>query len=381
MQDKFDKIRPYLNHEIQAVFNQLVANNEVLQSAGAVMPSELIEDFLQNYEQISDIDTFQERYMLPMLEYLKGIKQTEITFSGLTNYSFPALLLSNHRDIIMDSAFLQYVLVTNGFRTSEIAIGNNLMAKPWITAAMRINKSFIVRRNLTKGEQISAFVELSSYIANTIATKRNSIWLAHREGRAKDSDDRTQVSLLKMLALSGKGNFIENLKSLNIQPLSVSYEYDACDYLKVKELQQKRDNPDFEKSTTDDVQSMQIGALGFTSEIHYSFTPIINDELDKIAMLGLPRNKEVELVAELIDRQIHKAYKIYKSNYIAYDTLNGENLHESFYNSEEKTTFANYIAGQISKIDLDNVDKEFCTEKILEMYANPLKNKLSADLH
>lgn len=381
MQDKFDKIRPYLNHEIQAVFSQLVANDEVLQGAGVVMPSELIEDFLQNYEQIADIDSFQKRYMLPMLENLKKIKRTEITFSEIEHYRPSALLLSNHRDIIMDSAFLQYVLVSNGFRTSEIAIGNNLMAKPWITAAMRINKSFIVRRNLTKGEQISAFVELSSYIANTITTERNSIWLAHREGRAKDSDDRTQVSLLKMLALSGKGSFIENLKTLNIQPLSISYEYDACDYLKAKELQQKRDNPDFEKSTIDDVKSMQIGALGFASTIHYSFTPTINDELDKISMLRLPRNKEVELVAELIDRQIHKAYKIYKSNYIAYDMLKGEKFYESFYNSEEKTIFANYIAGQVSKIDLDNVDKEFCTEKILEMYANPLKNKLSADLH
>lgn len=381
MQDKFDKIRPYLNHEIQAVFSQLVANDEVLQGAGVVMPSELIEDFLQNYEQIADIDSFQKRYMLPMLENLKKIKRTEITFSEIEHYRPSALLLSNHRDIIMDSAFLQYVLVSNGFRTSEIAIGNNLMAKPWITAAMRINKSFIVRRNLTKGEQISAFVELSSYIANTITTERNSIWLAHREGRAKDSDDRTQVSLLKMLALSGKGSFIENLKTLNIQPLSISYEYDACDYLKAKELQQKRDNPYFEKSTMDDVKSMQIGALGFASTIHYSFTPIINDELDKISMLRLPRNKEVELVAELIDRQIHKAYKIYKSNYIAYDMLKGEKFYESFYNSEEKTIFANYIAGQVSKIDLDNVDKEFCTEKILEMYANPLKNKLSADLH
>ena len=270
MQDKFDKIRPYLNHEIQAVFSQLVANDEVLQGAGVVMPSELIEDFLQNYEQIADIDSFQKRYMLPMLENLKKIKRTEITFSEIEHYRPSALLLSNHRDIIMDSAFLQYVLVSNGFRTSEIAIGNNLMAKPWITAAMRINKSFIVRRNLTKGEQISAFVELSSYIANTITTERNSIWLAHREGRAKDSDDRTQVSLLKMLALSGKGSFIENLKTLNIQPLSISYEYDACDYLKAKELQQKRDNPDFEKSTMDDVKSMQIGALGFASTIHYS---------------------------------------------------------------------------------------------------------------
>lgn len=381
MHDNYDNIRPYNDDEIQAVFTQMVTDKEILQSAGAVMPGELIEDFLQNYEQIAGIDSFQKRYMLPMLESLKKMKKTEITFSGIENYKPSSLLLSNHRDIIMDSAFLQYVLVTNGFRTSEIAIGNNLMAKPWITAAMRINKSFIVRRNLTKGEQISAFLELSGYINHTITDKKQSIWLAHREGRAKDSDDRTQLSLLKMLALSGKNGFIENLKALNISPLSISYEYDACDYLKAKELQQKRDNPNFEKTKTDDVVSMQVGALGIASEIHYAFTPSINSELDRIASLRLPRNREVELVAALIDKRIHSSYKIYKSNYIAFDMLNGENLFEKFYTSADFINFVNHIEAQISKIDLDNVDKEFCTEKILEMYANPLKNKLSADLH
>lgn len=381
MHYKFDNIRPYSDNEIQAVFAQLVTDNEIVQGARVVMPQTLLDDFVANYTELRDIDTFQKRYMLPMLDNLKKIKRTEITFSGVENYKPSALLLSNHRDIIMDSAFLQYVLVKNGFCTSEIAIGNNLMARPWISAAMRINKSFIVRRNLTKGEQISAFLELSRYITHTITDKKQSIWLAHREGRAKDSNDRTQISLLKMLALSGEGSFIENIKRLNIQPLSISYKYDACDYLKAKELQQRRDNPNFEKSKTDDVISMQVGALGIASEIHYNISPSINGELDEIATLRIPRNQEVECVASLIDRKIHSGYKIYKSNYIAYDMLKGEKLHESFYNSEEKTIFANYIADQISKIDLDNVDKEFCTEKILEMYANPLKNKLSADLH
>ena len=165
MQNNFDDIRPYLNSEIQVVFRQLLGNDEVLAGASAVMPVALIDDLKRNYEQISDIDTFQERYMYPMLENLKKIKKTEITFSGTDNISQPAMFLSNHRDILTDSAFLQYVLVKNGLRTSEIAIGNNLMVKPWIAAAMRINKSFVVRRNITKGEQLSTFLELSGYIA------------------------------------------------------------------------------------------------------------------------------------------------------------------------------------------------------------------------
>ena len=379
MQNNFDDIRPYLNSEIQVVFRQLLGNDEVLAGASAVMPIALIDDLKRNYEQISDIDTFQERYMYPMLENLKKIKKTEITFSGTDNISQPALFLSNHRDILTDSAFLQYVLVKNGLRTSEIAIGNNLMVKPWIAAAMRINKSFVVRRNITKGEQLSAFLELSDYIAYAITCKNESIWLAHREGRAKDSDDRTQVSLLKMLALSGEGSFIENIKRLNIQPLSISYEYDACDYLKAKELQQKRDDESFTKSSMDDVVSMQVGALGVASEIHYAFTPCINSKLDEISALHLPRNREVEMVASLIDRQIHGAYKIYRSNYIAFDMLESGNSFRKFYSSEEKINFANYIDSRISKIDLVDVDIEFCRRTLLEMYANPLRNKMVAD--
>lgn len=379
MQNNFDDIRPYLNSEIQVVFRQLLGNDEVLAGASAVMPIALIDDLKRNYEQISDIETFQERYMYPMLENLKKIKKTEITFSGTDNISQPALFLSNHRDILTDSAFLQYVLVKNGLRTSEIAIGNNLMVKPWIAAAMRINKSFVVRRNITKGEQLSAFLELSSYIAYAITCKNESIWLAHREGRAKDSDDRTQISLLKMLALSGEGSFIENIKRLNIQPLSISYEYDACDYLKAKELQQKRDDEAFTKSSMDDVVSMQVGALGVASEIHYAFTPCINSKLDEISALHLPRNREVEMVASLIDRQIHGAYKIYKSNYIAFDMLESGNSFRKFYSSEEKINFANYIDSRISKIDLVDVDIEFCRRTLLEMYANPLRNKMVAD--
>lgn len=379
MQNNFGDIRPYLNSEIQVVFRQLLGNDEVLAGASAVMPIALIDDLKRNYEQISDIDTFQERYMYPMLENLKKIKKTEITFSGTDNISQPALFLSNHRDILTDSAFLQYVLVKNGLRTSEIAIGNNLMVKPWIAAAMRINKSFVVRRNITKGEQLSAFLELSGYIAYAITCKNESIWLAHREGRAKDSDDRTQISLLKMLALSGEGSFIENIKRLNIQPLSISYEYDACDYLKAKELQQKRDDEAFTKSSMDDVVSMQVGALGVASEIHYAFTPCINSKLDEISALHLPRNREVEMVASLIDRQIHGAYKIYKSNYIAFDMLESGNSFRKFYSSEEKINFANYIDSRISKIDLVDVDIEFCRRTLLEMYANPLRNKMVAD--
>ena len=372
----FDNIRPYFDSEIQNVFVRFLSDPELMRGAEVIIPSAVVNDFKQNYRQITDIDTFQVKYMMPMLKNLMKIKHTKITFSGIENIKSPAIFISNHRDIVIDPSFLQYVLVKNGFKTSEVAIGNNLAADTRILACMRLNKSFVVMRNLNKGEQIRAFIELSDYIKHTIAEKKHSIWLAQREGRAKDSNDKTQASLLKMLALSGDDNFINNIKALNLSPLSISYEYDACDYLKAKELQQKRDNENFIKSTADDVVSMQTGVLGYASEIHYAFTPCINEKLDKIAEMRLPRNQEVDKVAELIDNQIYSNYKIYKNNYIACDLLTNGTTFEKNYTKEDLKNFDSYLSKQIAKIDLANTDIRFCREKILEMYSNPLKNKL-----
>ncbi|PID94658.1 MAG: acyltransferase [Bacteroidales bacterium] len=378
MNNQFDDIRPYYDSEIQAVLKKLASTPGLINSLEAIVPHELTNDFIDNCYQINSIDEFQHKYMFPLLQHLLDKKKSVVTYSNQQYISSSSLFISNHRDIILDPTFLQYVLITNSHKTSEIAIGNNLAASEWILAAMRINKSFIVKRNISKGEQVSAFVKLSNYINYTIKDKKQSLWIAHREGRAKDGNDHTQPSLLKMFSLAGKGSFIENIKSLNICPLSISYEYDACDYLKAKEMQQKRDNPDFKKRQIDDVISMQTGVMGYASEIHYAFTPCINDRLDELATMRLPRNQEVQAVASIIDKQIHNAYKLYKSNYIAFDMLFDGDRFCKFYNSKEKRIFAQYISQQIEKIDLENTDIDFCREKILEMYANPLQNKLLA---
>ncbi|MDR3327060.1 MAG: 1-acyl-sn-glycerol-3-phosphate acyltransferase [Prevotellaceae bacterium] len=379
MEDLFFNIRPYFDSEIQPMFSAILSNSEIMNSASVVVPQPAIADFVQNHKQINSKEEFQVRYMMPMLENLFKIKHATISFSGIENIEQPCIFLSNHRDIITDSAFLQYVLVKNHLHTSEIAIGNNLVAAEWMLTLMRINKSFIVYRNLLKGEQVSAFIELSAYIRHTITEKNESIWIAHRQGRAKDSNDFTQPSLLKMFALNGEGSLVNNLKQLKISPLTISYEYDPCDFLKAKEFQQLRDNENFQKNNLDDVVSMQTGALGFTGKIHYAFSPCINTELDKIESLKLPRNEEVNSIAEFIDRQIHQSYKIYPSNCIAFDKLHGEEQFINFYSKNDLEKFENYIENQISKIDLENPDRDFCRKKILEMYSNPLKNYLLAN--
>lgn len=379
MEDKFFDIRPYNDSEFQAVLDQLLAQKELVAMLDGVFGEWFLEKLRRERSDFKTLDDFIENTASQLLDSLLDKKRSKVTYSGEENLRESAVYLSNHRDIISDPAFLQYCLVKNGFRTTEIGIGSNLAAAPWILALMKINKSFVVKRNLPRAEEMKALVELSEYINYTVRQKGVSVWLAHREGRAKDSDDRTQHSLLKMLALKGESDLLQNLKELNICPVSISYEYDPCDYLKAKEFQQKRDNPEFLKSKADDVLSMQTGLMGFVGEVHYHITPAINSEIERIAEMSLPRQQQVEQVANVIDRQIHSAYKIFKTNYIAFDLFYKENRFEKHYNSEEKAIFAAYVDSQVAKIDLPNVDREFCREKILQNYSNPLLNYLNVN--
>jgi len=376
MKDIFRDIRPYFDSEIQAAFEFLLSNEVFMQGARQIFPNEIIEKFKQIYPKIDSIYSFQAQYMMPLLQIFLQKKQCNLTFSGIENIQQPSIFLSNHRDIVVDPAFLQYILMSNGFNTTQIAIGNNLAAANWILTFMRLNKSFIIKRNLSKGEQIAAFKELSAYIRHTITESRQSIWIAQREGRAKDSNDCTQPSILKMFSLSGSGNLIENIKSLNICPLSISYEYDACDFLKVKEFLQHIENEYFTKTTKDDVLSMKTGIFGYTGNLHYAFNTCINDELDKISEQKLNRNEQVEHIIKIIDEKIYNSYKFFPINYFAYDKLYNERNFEEFYQNE-KENLEQYFENQINKIDLKNFDRDLAEKRFLETYSNTLKNHLN----
>ena len=377
MEDFFSNIRPFFDSEIQSAFEFLLSSDVFMQAAREIFPEEIIENFKKNYPKIDTINSFQVQFMMPMLQRLLQKKQCNITFSGIENIQHSAVFLSNHRDIVVDPAFLQYVFMANNFNTTQIAMGDNLLAADWILTLVRINKSFIIKRNLSKGEQITAFKELSAYIRHVITERNESIWIAQREGRAKDSNDCTQPSILKMFSLSGSGNLIENIKSLNICPLSISYEYDACDYLKVKEFLQKIENENFIKTKEDDVLSMKTGILGYTGSLHYAFNTCINDELDKIAEQKLPRNEQVEQIIKIIDNKIYASYKFFPINYFAYDKLYSENGFEKFYQNDEEF-LEKYIENQINKIDLENFNKKLAEKRFLEMYSNTLKNFLES---
>jgi hypothetical protein len=291
--------------------------------------------------------------------------------------------VSNHRDIVLDSAFLDVMLVDAGYPTTvEIGIGDNLLIYPWIKRLVRMNKAFTVRRGLSLRETMAASQLMSRYIHHAVTEKKENIWIAQREGRAKDSSDHTQDAVLKMLAMGSSatsGLPADNLRDLNIVPLTISYEFDPCDYLKAQEFQQKRDNPSFKKSRQDDLDNMKTGIFGYKGRVRYTCAAPINTWIDELS--DLPKTEWFKILAERMDCEIYRGYTLYPCNYIALDELEGTNTHVDHYTKSDQERFEKYLAGQLAKIQLPNKDEAFLRERMLTMYANPLRNYLNATTH
>lgn len=376
---EFDEIRPYTPEELPGIYEELIADPNFRNVICRVMPQVPFEAFAEKMRRCQTNLDFQKALCY---DFLWGIAKQHsdgltMNCSPLTEKGQAYTFVSNHRDIILDSGFLSLLLVDHGMNTVEIAIGDNLLIYPWIKKLVRVNKSFIVQRALTMRQMLESSARLSRYMHFAIAEKHESIWIAQREGRAKDSSDRTQDSVLKMMAMGGEGDAVDRLRSLHITPLSISYEYDPCDFLKAKEFQLKRDMPDYKKTTEDDLNSMQTGLFGYKGHVHFEMAPCINDELEKTGHT-LPKQELFAHVSALIDRHIHSHYRLYPGNYAAYDLWQGGNRFSTRYTEEEKEKFEMYLAGQIAKIDLPDKDAPFLREKMLAMYANPLVNYLAA---
>lgn len=382
----FDEIRPYEAEEMKQAFNDLLNDRQfslVLKGFAPWLPKSLRNGLLKlAFTGVKTPLDFQLRFMKPIVNYIIRKKSDGISFDEKAlprGKSLRYTFVSNHRDIVLDSAFLDVLLVNHDYPTTvEIGIGDNLLIYPWIKRLVRMNKAFVVRRSLTPHEMIKSSQLMSKYIHYAVNTKKENIWIAQREGRAKDSDDRTQESVLKMLAMGGEGKPYEQLADLNIVPLTISYEYDPCDYLKAKEFQQKRDNPRFKKSRQDDLDNMRVGIFGYKGRVHYHCAAPVNAKMKELADKNLPKNDFYRALAEQIDSQIHAHYRIYPNNYIALDRLNGDNANASHYTKADEERFNQYLEGQLAKIELPDKDVAFLTERMLTMYANPLRNWLKA---
>ncbi|MDO4172073.1 MAG: 1-acyl-sn-glycerol-3-phosphate acyltransferase [Prevotellaceae bacterium] len=393
--NEFNDIRPYNEDEMPVIFNELLEDrqfNHVLKSLVPGMPKALRNSTLRLlYRGVRTSQDFQIRIMKPIVRFIiwKCTKGLTFNYPGELDKHGRYIFLSNHRDIVLDSAFLDVALFENGFdRTVEIGIGDNLLIYPWIKKLVRMNKAFTVRRGLTAHEMMRSSMLMSQYIHYAVNEKQENIWIAQREGRAKDSDDRTQDAVLKMFCLGAPpevtkqdgitagGSVIEALKHLHIAPLAISYEYDPCDYLKAEEFQFKRDVQGWKKSKGDDLNNMKTGIFGKKGRVHYEVAPCIDPWLDTIDRT-LPKKEVFRIVAEHIDREIHSRYRLYPCNWIAMDELDGTD-HSQRYSNKDRQTFEKYIKGQLSKVRVPNPDIPFLRERILTMYANPARNYLAA---
>lgn len=375
--NNFDDIRPYHDHEVADVLRELNETPEFINMLRTYFPFLPLDQMDAIINKINSKTDMQMAFVKPVLENLVATITGGLTVSGVDNVrDKSALLMSNHRDIVIDPSFLCLSMLQNGIDSAEVAIGDNLLSRDWIMKLVRLNKCFIVKRGLQPRETLKAFMQLSSYIRYAITEKNQSVWIAQREGRAKDSNDRTQNSIIKMFALSGRDSFIENISVLNISPVTISYEYDPCDYLKAKEFQQKRDNADFAKSKEDDLLSMQVGIMGKKGRVHYAFSSSINPLLESLPK-ELSNKEQAARVCEICDNRIFSNYVIYPVNRLAYELLTGNNEFASQDTAEERAAAEGYLRGQLAKIDLPNRDDEYLWGKLLEMYANPFINYLS----
>ena len=375
---EYDEIRPYLPEELPQVFEELIADPEFQAAMGYAFQGMPFENIAAAMRASKSNLEFQKALVYPFMKGVIAKLSSGLTISYENKENMAkSLCISNHRDIIMDSAFLCIAFVDTVGNTVEIAIGDNLLIRPWIKKLVRVNRSFIVQRSASIREMLASSKRLSSYMHYTIAERNQPIWLAQREGRAKDSNDRTQEGLIKMLSMYSSGDIVDALKELNIAPTTISYEYDPCDYLKAKEFQQKRDNPQWKKAPQDDLINMKAGMFGYKGGIHYHIADCINDEIDAIDR-SLGKNEKTAAVARIIDKHIHKNYKFWAINYYFYELLTGDTRFAEKCSTEERAKLDAYLLGQIAKIDLPDRDDEFCRTKILEMYANPVINYLKA---
>ena len=380
----FNDIAPYDDEIFHEKMKTLVRDPGFLHAVNYTMPKDDVPVLIEDLLKIDNKYDFQHQVMFPFLEMLAKTTTAGISLGGVKYYN-PALnyvFISNHRDIVLDASFLNLAFMRRSIPTSEVAIGNNLLVFDWITDLVRLNKSFIVKRNTGLREGLLAAKKLSAYIHHAILDKHESVWIAQREGRAKDSSDRTQESLVKMLALGGEGSFTDRLKEINLMPVSISYEFDPNDYLKAREFLMKRRNPDFKKSQRDDLFSMETGLLQFKGKVHFQLTPRINTKLDQIGDFQ-DNNTSAKYVGCLIDQAIHRSYEIFPINYIAFDMLHHTERFSGKYTREQLEETRQYFNSQLNKVDIEDVtseEREFMMEMMLVMYANPLKNKLKTIL-
>lgn len=350
----FDDIRPYNNDEISEKIN-LVLNDPVFDKVLEYLfkKPQVIEKTRRQLRKVTTVEQLQSTFVKHLVELIIHSTTKGLTCSGLEylDKSKAYLFISNHRDIILDAAFLNYLIHTNGMNTTQIAIGDNLLIYDWIIHAVKLNRAFVVKRNIGSRELFEASKKLSYYIRGSIVENNTSVWIAQREGRTKDGDDKTQLALLKMLNMSNHKSLAEGFGELTIVPLSISYEIEPCGICKVDELI-KREMGGYEKTKEDDLLNMEQGIFKPKGRVHFSFgKPILSSFLQQNN--HLPVNDFIQELAIRIDHRIHQYYKLWPYNYVAYELMYGAGEFVDQYTAGDVVEFRNMLEEVKEKVKIN----------------------------
>ena len=370
----FDDIRPYYDSEVKQKMRSLLKDkvfDEVLMHMFKNRPK--VEMVKFQLRRVRSIKQLQGVFMYDLLHWLidKTSKGLQCTGINKLDKKKPYLFISNHRDIILDAALLNFLIFEYGMNTTQIAIGDNLLLYDWIETSVKLNRSFIIKRSLPPRELMMASKKVSHFIRKSITQDKMSIWIAQREGRTKDGFDKTQDSVLKMLNMSNKGGISDGFNELNIVPVSISYENEPCGLTKLRELIKKEHYGQL-KTSKDDLKSMSMGMFAPKGRIRFAFGDPIETHYT-LAQNNEQRNKYIRNIAELIDEQIYKNFKLWPSNYVAYDMLMQEHRFKDKYTAEEQKRFEIMVEQALVNIDFPITDLQ---ERFLKVYANPVINKL-----
>lgn len=370
----YSDIRPYRDNEVKEVLEELLESPTADVLINTVFPNLPVDLIKSQLREISTIKGFQEKVIYKALLGVLSDTSSGVTKSGLENLDNKEayLFISNHRDIILDPSILNLVIFELGFETAEVAIGDNLLETPWVKDLARLNKSFIVKRNLSVRELVLASKNLSNYIFDSVATDQRNVWIAQREGRAKDGNDRTQPGLLTMIGMSAKGSLKEHFMNLNIMPISISYEHDPCDVDKARSLYALKFFGGYTKEQNEDNLAMRKGILGFKGKIHIHFGKPIRNDIAKLPD-DMHKNELIQQIGLMLDKQIIDNYGIQKSNLIAYDLLHGKDENKEAYSEQDKKGFLNDIEQKIASMAGDPFELRSI---FLHMYAQPFQSKL-----
>ncbi|MFK7947819.1 MAG: 1-acyl-sn-glycerol-3-phosphate acyltransferase [Saprospiraceae bacterium] len=353
----------------QAIFN----DDAFVNGMQKYLPKDLVDYFLKAKDEVHSVYDFQSKMTAPFLLAIQKSSMTSRTVTGIENLNGRHLFICNHRDIVLDPCFVNMAFHENGIETCEVAIGSNLAKHQVTDYIFKLNRSFIVHREGNPRELYQHSLNLSNYIKDLIINDKASVWLAQREGRAKDGNDNTQQGLIKMLSMAKSGNLLEHFQSLNIIPITITYEFDPCDILKTQEFIEKQHNPNYKKTFEQDVQNMLFGITGDKGRTHFHFDTVLNDKLETLKTIRKPKEQLIA-ITKLLDKTIQQNFQLHEINYVAHDILADSDTYSKHYT---KADYDKYQTNFESKLSIfDKNDYENAKQYLLGIYANPVKNKL-----